>query len=130
MARFLLGPGRMSAARIPADELDAIRRDYLADLEEQVALVRQHGELLRNRAKFKTSYPILLYLAHQLKGSGGTIGFPAVSALGKKLADALDGFLAETGERPGPGELSTRVGSIAGELEATVEAAKKGVAAR
>ncbi len=113
--------------RSQTEELNLIQRDYLADLEEQVGLVRLHAQALGSRAKFKTAYPVLLYIGHQLKGSGGTIGFPEVSAVGTKLSDALDTFLSDTEERPSPGELSRRVKAIAEELAGVVGEAKKRV---
>ncbi len=115
----------MTAALTQAEELKQLRRDYLADLEEQVGLVRLHGKALSTRTKFKTSYPVLLYIGHQLKGSGGTIGFPEISALGTKLSETLDAFLSDTEERPSPGELSKRVVAIAEELEAAVGRAER-----
>ncbi|HSN67993.1 MAG TPA: Hpt domain-containing protein [Thermoanaerobaculia bacterium] len=114
----------MNATAPPAEELRQLRKDYLGDLEEQVALIRQHGEALLSRRKFKISYPVLLYTAHQLKGSGGTIGFAEISALGKKLSESLDSFLSDTEKRPSPGELSKAVLAIAGELEAATERAR------
>jgi HPt (histidine-containing phosphotransfer) domain-containing protein len=109
---------------VPADELKALRREYLADLDEQVSLIRLHGNALTSRAKFKTAYPVLLYTAHQLKGSGGTLGFPEISALGAKLSESLDAFLSETEARPTPGALSKTVVGIAQELDAIVKRAK------
>lgn len=110
-----------------SEDLGSIQRDYLADVAEQVGLVRLHAQALGSRTKFKTSYPVLLYIAHQLKGSGGTIGFPEISAIGRTLTDALDAFLSDTEERPSPGELSTRVRAIAEELARAVEEAKRRV---
>lgn len=108
-----------------SEELSSIRRDYLADLDEQVGLVRLHAQALASRTRFKTSYPVLLYIAHQLKGSGGTIGFPEISAVGTTLAGVLDTFLSDTEERPSPGELSKRVSAIAEELATALDEAKR-----
>ncbi|HEY0591443.1 MAG TPA: hypothetical protein VGF40_06730, partial [Thermoanaerobaculia bacterium] len=116
LAHFLLDPADMCAAPSQDEELQQIQRDYLADLDEQVGLVRMHARALGSRAKFKTSYPVLLYIAHQLKGSGGTIGFPEISAVGTRLSESLDTFLSDTEKRPSPGELSKRVSALADEL--------------
>jgi HPt (histidine-containing phosphotransfer) domain-containing protein len=115
----------MNAAASQDQELHQIQRDYLKDLDEQVGLVKMHARALGSRAKFKTSYPVLLYIAHQLKGSGGTIGFPEISAAGRRLSETLDTFLSDTEKRPSPGELSKRVSAIAEELEKVVGDAKK-----
>ena len=118
-------PGRMDATASRAEELRQLRTEYLADLEEQVALIRQHGDALLSRRKFKISYPVLLYVAHQLKGSGGTIGFAEISDLGKKLSESLDSFLSDTEKRPSPGELSKAVLAIARELDAATVRARE-----
>jgi chemotaxis protein histidine kinase CheA len=108
-------------------ELRELRKDYLTDLQEQVALIRLHGEALLSRRKFKTSYPVLLYVAHQLKGSGGTIGFSEISAFGEKLSESLDAFLSDTEARPTPGALSKDVLAVVADLESALARAKESV---
>ena len=97
-------------------ELKALRDDYLADVKEMASVIRKHGLNLRN---FKTSFPVLLYLSHQLKGSGGSLGFPRISALAQKMNEQLNEFLdEETGmPRPTRAELAHNVVSLAEELD-------------
>jgi len=108
----------------------ALRREYLDDVLEKAALLKEHGEALSTRKRFKTSFPVLLYISHQLKGSGGSLGFPRITELAKKISIELNQFLeADSGPRPTPQKLSQSVVSLATELEtATREATITSVA--
>lgn len=108
---------------VPADELRQLRLDFLGELDEKITLIRRHGESLTSRNRFKTAYPVLLYLAHQIRGSGGTIGFPRISELGATLASRLDAFLDDSAPRPEPKELAVGVLEIAGQLSSEVKSA-------
>jgi len=96
----------------------ALRREYLDDVLEKAALLKEHGEALSVRKRFKTSFPVLLYISHQLKGSGGCLGFPHITELAKKISVELNQFLeADSDPRPTPLKLSQSVVLIATELE-------------
>ena len=112
-----------------ADELTELRRDYLADVREKAKLMREHGTALSRSRRFKSSFPVLLFLSHQLKGSGGSLGFPRISQLAKKLGDELNQYLEEDSyPRQSPGELAESVARVAEEMElvAVDEATKLG----
>lgn len=101
-------------------ELRALRREYLADVEEQLRLIEAHAERLVIKKQFKTAFPVLLYMSHQLKGSGGSLGFPEVSEIAQRMSDQLNGFIDDTEPRPAPSELSVSILALATELKAAV----------
>lgn len=109
---------------MPADvadqELRDLKRDYLKDVRDKLSLIRHHGQALGNRTRFKTSFPVLLYLAHQLKGSGGSLGFPGITETAKRMSLQLNEFLDDAGPRPNPQELSKGVLDLAGQLEQVI----------
>jgi len=105
-------------------EMRALRREYLHDVLEKAALLKEHGQALSVRKRFKTSFPVLLYISHQLKGSGGSLGFPEITELAKKISVELNQFLeADSDPRPTPQKLSQSVVSIATDLENTTREA-------
>jgi chemotaxis protein histidine kinase CheA len=104
---------------IADDELRALRDDYLADVREMASVIRKHGLNLGRKGDFKTSFPVLLYLSHQLKGSGGSLGFPQISIVARRMNEQLNEFLdEETGmPRPTRAELAHNMVSLAEELD-------------
>lgn len=105
-------------------ELQELQQDYLADVRDKVVLIRQHGEALRDRGRFKTSFPILLYIAHQLKGSGGSLGFPKITEAARKMTEKLNEFLDDASSRPSPQQLSDDVLKMASQLEQALKESK------
>lgn len=102
-------------------ELEELRRDYLTDVREKVELLRQHAQALEARRQFKTSFPILLFLSHQMKGSGGSIGFPKISELAMEISVVLNEYLEDDSEpRPSPQQLSRSVLAVVDQLESEV----------
>jgi len=103
------------------DEMRNLQREYLADLRQTVLQMREHGQGLTNN--FKSAFPTLLFLAHQLKGSGGSLGFPRISELARKMTEELNLFLDEEhASRPTPEELSQRLVALSGDLESEIAA--------
>src|SRR4051812_10019075 len=110
------------------DELRELQREYLIDVSGKVSLIREHGRTLG--ADFKDSFPRLLFLAHQLKGSGGSFGFPRITELAQRLSRELSQFLDdEIASRPTPEELMSKLERISGELESEVATAQRSVTA-
>ncbi len=106
------------------DELRDLQRDYLADVRQTVNRMRDYGRDLSDQHRFKTSFPELLFLAHQLKGSGGSLGFPAVTNIARRISDELNLFLDEQQvRRPSLEELSKTVLALSTELERAVDSA-------
>ncbi len=68
------------------DELDELRREFLAAADEKVREIEtaletnSDGEALQR----------LAYLAHQLKGSGGSYGYPSISADAAEIEKAVE----------------------------------------
>lgn len=103
------------------EELRELQISYLDSTAESIGVLRGHVESLPNSGQFKTSFPVLLYLAHQLKGSGGTLGFPAISDIADELASDLESFLDDTEARPDPQELAVRAQDAVDRLEVLVD---------
>ncbi|HYS56335.1 MAG TPA: Hpt domain-containing protein [Thermoanaerobaculia bacterium] len=102
------------------DDLRALRQDYLQNVHETAARVRRQSQNL------KTSFPELLFVAHQLKGSGGSLGFPRITELARRMSHELNLFFdpAET-QRPTPEELSEKLIVLSHELDRDVTAAQR-----
>ncbi|MFN2238719.1 MAG: Hpt domain-containing protein [Thermoanaerobaculia bacterium] len=104
-------------AILPANELEMIRKDYLDDMKRMAANVRTHAGSLTEGKRFKTSFPVLLYSAHQIKGSGGMLGFPELTEIGSKMAEVLGSFLEESEARPTAASLASSMLALSAELD-------------
>jgi chemotaxis protein histidine kinase CheA len=108
------------------DELRQLQRDYLADVQQTVARMREYGRDLGAHGSFKNSFPPLLFLAHQLKGSGGSLGFPRISDVARRIGDELNLFLDQKQvPRPTPEQLSEALLMLSSELEREVTTARQ-----
>jgi chemotaxis protein histidine kinase CheA len=110
---------------VPADEIRNLQLDYLLSARETVQMMKEHAESLGSRRQFKTAFPVLLYLTHQLKGSGGTLGFGRISELAAQMAGELNRFLDDAAPRPDPGELSSSIVGITTELGNVIDSAER-----
>jgi len=105
-------------------DLVDLQRDYLADVETTIATMREHGRALAERGTFKSAFPALLFLSHQLKGSGGSLGFPQISTVADEMRRELSLFLDdERVDRPTPEELSRKIVALTDELAREVHSA-------
>ena len=105
----------------PTDqEIRELQASYLDSTVETLGTLRDHVEALPRSGQFKTSFPLLLFIAHQLKGSGGTLGFRTISDRAGDLASELETFLDDAAGRPDPDELARRANKILERLEDTV----------
>jgi len=77
-------------------ELDDLKREFLLEADEKVREIQAKldGE------QSPESLERMTYLAHQLKGSGGSYGFSRISTEATGLETALE-LLAAEGTRPG-----------------------------
>ena len=66
-------------------ELDELKREFLAEADEKV---REIESKIGDRAP--ESLERVSYLAHQLKGSGGSYGFQRISTDSAELEDAIE----------------------------------------
>lgn len=75
-------------------ELDELKREFLAEADEKV---REIQSRLDQRAP--ESLERLSYLAHQLKGSGGSYGFQRISDDAAELEKAVERLAAGDSDR-------------------------------
>jgi len=107
-------------------ELRDLQREYLDDVRRTIDDIRAHGRGLAEEGTFKSAFPKLLFLAHQLKGSGGSLGFPQISHVAGEMTRQLDLFLDdEQVARPTPEELSQSLLALSAELEREVASARR-----
>lgn len=110
-------------SEVPAELIRKLREDYLQDCEEKVLLIQQQAKALGTRAGFKSAFPILLYVTHQLKGSGGSYGFTAISEGALRLHTRLSDHL-EIGQAPAElPDLAAEIGELSESLGAAVRSA-------
>jgi chemotaxis protein histidine kinase CheA len=108
------------------DDLRELQRDYLVDVRSAIDVLRTHGRDLGGVSGFKDSFPALLFMAHQLKGSGGSFGFPRITEVARKIGDELSLFLDDQhATRPTPAQLSETLLQLSGELEQEVVTAQQ-----
>ena len=98
-------------------ELDELRREFLAEAEAKAREIQASvGD-----GRSPQSIERLTYLAHQLKGSGGSYGFERISAEAAELEKAA--------ERLGGGEsgesLDRKLREHAGNLQSEIEMRRK-----
>lgn len=67
-------------------ELDALKREFLAEAHEKVEEMQSKLSGERNAQTLER----LIYLAHQLKGSGGSYGFQRISTESADLEKAVE----------------------------------------
>lgn len=105
-------------------ELRDLQREYLDDVRRTLVDIRVHGRDLAAPSTFKDAFPALLFLAHQLKGSGGSLGFPRISEVAGEMTRTLDLFLDEKQvDRPTPADLARTLLTLSSELEREVVSA-------
>jgi HPt (histidine-containing phosphotransfer) domain-containing protein len=94
-------------------ELDELRRQFLAEAQEKV---RQMQDALDDDGA-PDALDRLAYLAHQLKGSGGSYGYQTIStdaAEIEKAAESLTGSGTDTGLQD---KLRQYVSSLSSEID-------------
>jgi HPt (histidine-containing phosphotransfer) domain-containing protein len=94
-------------------ELDELKREFLAEALEKIVEI----ESRLSEAQSRDTVDRLIYLAHQLKGSGGSYGFQRISAdaaeLEKSLEEIVNGTLCDDTNT----QLRGYVGSLRSEIE-------------
>jgi len=92
-------------------ELDELKREFLAEAQEKVAEIQSTLDGERNSASFER----LTYLAHQLKGSGGSYGFQRISTEAAELEKAIE--QAAKGEGSLEAQIQEHVKNLVAEIE-------------
>lgn len=97
-------------------ELDDLKREFLAEAEQKV----REMQTALGAAKTPDALHRVGYLAHQLKGSGGSYGYSRISAdaaeIEKTVESANDGSLDPTAEQ----KIQQHVVSLRTEIETRV----------
>lgn len=109
---------------VPDEALAELRAEYLRDCEEKLAVIRQQAKALSTRNGFKTAFPILLFITHQLKGSGGSLGFTAISEKAKALHTRLSECLEIGQPQADLQELAKEMSSRADDLEDAIRSCR------
>ena len=71
-------------------EFDELKREFLAEAEEKV----QEIQVKASSERTPETLDRLTYLAHQLKGAGGSYGFQAISTEAAELEKAVERLVA------------------------------------
>ena len=99
------------------DPILALQREYLAELPAMLLDIR--SEIDRFRRGEESVAPSLRAYFHRLAGSGGSYGFPAISALARETEQWL-----RTGPSPAG---APRLDAVVTRLEEMVEKAAEGL---
>ena len=102
-----------------AQQLGALRREYLADSRQRVEELRRL--FARVSAGERSALPELRQAFHRLAGSGGSYGFPAVSVRSRD-GELLVGRLADSPAAMLPAELESLRDCVEGVAHAFAEA--------
>ncbi len=70
-------------------ELEELKREFLAEARDKV--IEMESQLETNRSP--EALERMTYLAHQLKGSGGSYGFERISTDAAELEKAVEGIV-------------------------------------
>jgi HPt (histidine-containing phosphotransfer) domain-containing protein len=101
-----------------AELLRGLRRDYLAESAERMAELQ--GDLARLRGGAADAAAALKGRLHRLAGSGGSYGFPEVSAIAREAELWLGGG-------PAPETIVAKMEAAVARLEAEFERARTAV---
>lgn len=69
-------------------EFDELKREFLTEAQtkvQEISSLLEDGKQMPREARER-----IIYLAHQLKGSGGSYGFPSISSDAAALEHALE----------------------------------------
>ena len=94
-------------------ELDELKREFLVEAEEKVREIERAFDAPRSRE----SIDRMSYLAHQLKGSGGSYGFQRISTHAADLEKALETAVKETSDESLEAKIREHVAELRSEIE-------------
>lgn len=92
-------------------ELNELRREFLDEARGKVEEMQSALEARQDRESLER----LAYLAHQLKGSGGSYGYQRISDDAAQLERAIESIAGRNGD--GARELAQYVGSLRSEID-------------
>ena len=94
-------------------ELDALRKEFLEEAAEKVREIESTLSLERSSETLDR----LTYLAHQLKGSGGSYGYQRISADAAELEKAFESIAAGESRDGIDDSIRGHVGALQSEIE-------------
>ena len=92
-------------------ELDELRREFLAEADEKLREIEAKAH-----DHSPESLERLTYLAHQLKGSGGSYGFQQISDHAAELEKAVEELISDHGG-DASGKIERHVGDLRREID-------------
>ncbi len=92
-------------------ELDQLKREFLSEAEEKV---REMESALERRRDLDR----LGYLAHQLKGSGGSYGYERISADAAEIETTIESVSDGSLDPKAEAKIKQHVGSLRSEIDA------------
>lgn len=96
------------------DEFDELRREFLGEAAEKIREIREIFD--RSFPPSGTDAERITYLAHQLKGAGGSYGFPQISSEAASLETEVEAVVA--GDHSLSGSISERIKRLTEAVEA------------
>ena len=96
-------------------ELDELKREFLAEAEEKVREIASTLDGERSAEALDR----LAYLAHQLKGSGGSYGYQKISTDAAEIEKAVEALAA--GDAEVAGAIDTHVAGLRDEIAKRLE---------
>jgi Chemotaxis protein histidine kinase and related kinases len=94
-------------------EFDELKREFLAEAEEKV----QEIQVKASGPRTAESLDRLIYLAHQLKGAGGSYGFQAISTEAAGLEKAVEQLVGGEPAAPLESVIERHVLNLRAEVE-------------
>ena len=96
-------------------ELNELKREFLDEAREKVAEMQASVE---SGGRDGAALDRLAYLAHQLKGSGGSYGYQQISDDAAELEKAVESLASQNGDGPSlDGKIRRHVGNLRSEIE-------------
>ena len=95
------------------DEFDELRKEFLGEAAEKIREIRDI--FAKSFPPDATAAERITYLAHQLKGAGGSYGFPQISSEAAELETDVESAVG------GTDGLQDQIGDRIARLEGTIE---------
>jgi HPt (histidine-containing phosphotransfer) domain-containing protein len=94
-------------------ELNELRREFLAEAEAKVGEIQRALDEGRDAASLER----LAYLAHQLKGSGGSYGYGCISSDAAEIEKAVERLAAGATDAEVDAKIQQHVVNLRSEIE-------------
>ena len=109
----------MTVAATVDHELNELKREFLDEAREKVDEMQS---ILDGGLRDSASLDRLAYLAHQLKGSGGSYGYPQISDDSTELEKAIESLAGNNGDPTTlDAKIRTHVTNLRNEIDGAVK---------